>query len=113
MSPGINDPGTAVICLHALSDIFAYRLYNKVPSILYDEKEEARVYIPSPTFGEMFEKCIHPIWNYGKKDAYIQNELILMTTQLKAADYKNQYTTLFDNVIQEVEQQKKIQKSNF
>jgi uncharacterized membrane protein len=34
LSPGINDPGTAVISLHALSDMFAFRMYHKLPSIL-------------------------------------------------------------------------------
>ena len=106
LSPGINDPGTAVISLHALSDIFAYRMYHKLPSIRSNEKKEARIYLPSPGFGEMFKKCIYPIWNYGKDDQYIQDELIKMATQLKAADHKNWYSELFDKLIQEVELQK-------
>ena len=28
LSPGINDPGTAVLALHSLSDLLSYRLYN-------------------------------------------------------------------------------------
>ncbi len=96
LSPGINDPGTAVICLQALSDVFAYRLYHRLPSVRNDVKEDARIYIPSPSFGELFHRCIRPIWNYGKHDQYIQDELYHLLTLLKEADHKNRYTEIFD-----------------
>ena len=109
LSPGINDPGTAVICLHALSDLLAYRLRYKLPSGRYDEKSVQRIYIPATTFREIFEKCILPIWNYGKKDDYIQQQLILMTKQLKVADHKKEYAVLFDTLINEVEKEKRVE----
>ena len=34
---------------------------------------------------------------------------MLVTRQLNAADYKNAYTALFDNLIYEIEHQKKTQ----
>ena len=104
LSPGINDPGTAVISLHALSDILAYRLHHRLPSIRYNEKGEQKIYIPTSSFFDMFEKCIRPIWNYGKQDIYIQKELILMAKQLKSADSKKLYSKLFDNLINDVGQ---------
>ncbi len=66
LSPGINDPGTAVISLHSLSDIFLYKLYHSLPSVRLDEEGVKRIYIPCSSFKDIFEKCIHPIWNYGK-----------------------------------------------
>ena len=107
LSPGINDPGTAVISLNALSDLLAYRLSHKLPSARYNNKEELRIYVPTTTFTEIFEKSIYPIWNYGKKDAYIQNALIHLTTQLKMADYKKHHSGLFDALIEKVEKEKK------
>ena len=109
LSPGINDPGTAVICLHALSDLLAYRLRYKLPSGRYDEKSVQRIYIPATTFREIFEKCVLPIWNYGKKDDYIQQQLILMTKQFKVADHKKEYAVLFDTLINEVEKEKRVE----
>lgn len=106
LSPGINDPGTAVISLHALSDLLAYRLNHKLPAARHNDKGEQRIYVPTTTFSEIFEKSIYPIWNYGKKDEYIQNELIHLTKQLKTADHKNQHTGLFDALIKEVEKEK-------
>lgn len=106
LSPGINDPGTAVISLHALADIFAYRLYEKLPDIRYNHKNEPKIYVPTSTFIDMFEKCIHPIWNYGKEDDYIQQQLLFIAKQLKTADHKDEYTELFDQLIHDVEREK-------
>ena len=105
LSPGINDPATAVLTLHALSDILAYKLYHNLPSLKVDNNGIKRIYVPTSSFDEIFEKCIRPIWNYGKKDQYIQKELILMASQLKAADFKKWHTSLFDQLIKEVEKE--------
>jgi uncharacterized membrane protein len=104
LSPGINDPATAVISLHALTDLLAYRLHHKLPSVICNEKDEPRIFIPSSSFRDMFEKCIIPIWNYGKKDQYIQDELIFMAKQLIAVDQKKLHTPLFEKLIKDVSQ---------
>lgn len=104
LSPGINDPATAVLSLHALADIFAFRLYQKSPSIHYDSNGQARIELPSTSFEDLFLKCIYPILHYGKQDQYIQKAIIFMTEQLKTLDYKNTYTVLFDKLIREVKE---------
>ena len=106
LSPGINDPGTAVISLHALSDLLAYRLDHKLPSVRCNEKGEPKIFIPTTTFKKIFEKCIYPIWNYGKEDQYIREEMIKMATQLKVADYKKHHSGLFDSLIEKVRKEK-------
>ena len=105
LSPAINDPATAVISLQYLSDILSFKLYHNPPSLREDEDGVKRIYIPCSSFTDMFQKCIYPIWNYGKKDQYIQNEIINMIRQLKFADHKNLYTNLFDKLLMEVEYQ--------
>ncbi|MEO9005283.1 MAG: DUF2254 family protein, partial [Ginsengibacter sp.] len=112
LSPGINDPGTAVISVHALSDIFEYKLYHNLPSVKIDKDGVKRIYVPSSSFSDLFEKCILPIWNYGKNDEYIQDELIMMANQLKAADEKMWHTPLFDHLINDIERQKEIKIGN-
>ncbi|MEO5942619.1 MAG: DUF2254 domain-containing protein, partial [Ferruginibacter sp.] len=102
LSPGINDPATAVISLHALSDLFAYRLHHKLPSIIRNEKNEPRIFIPTSSFSDMFEKCFIPIWNYGKKDQYIQDELVFMSKQLIAVDDKNLHRPLLEKLIRDI-----------
>lgn len=110
LSPGINDPATAVLSLHSLSDLFSFRLHHKVPALRFDESGQVRIFLPSSSFTDMIEKCIHPIWNYGKQDQYIRDELLLMTRQLKVFDSANLYTEVFEKIIQDVEEQKHVQK---
>ncbi|MEP7251292.1 MAG: DUF2254 domain-containing protein [Ginsengibacter sp.] len=106
LSPGINDPATAVISLHALADLFAYKLYHNLPAVRLDKEKVKRIYIPTSSFNDMFEKCFYPIWNYGSKDEYIQNEFISMLKQLRTADDKKMYAEVFDKLIIEVNKQK-------
>ncbi len=98
LSPGINDPATAVIALHSLSDLLSCIFYCKVPLQRRDKEKITRIYIPTSSFEGLFEKCIYPIWNYGKKDQYIQNELSQVIEQLRVADFKNKYNDLFDKM---------------
>lgn len=103
LSPGINDPGTAVIALNALSDIFCYKLYCNLSELIIDSENTGRIQIPSSSFKDLFEKCIHPIWNYGKNDQYIQDTLLHFLNQLKAVDVKNWHSDTFDSMRTKVE----------
>lgn len=102
LSPGINDPATAVISLHALTDLLSFRLSNCLPLIIKDQNGIARIHVNSSTFDSLFIKCIYPIWNYGQKDQYIQNELKLMLAQLEQADAKHFYQSLFNDLLEKI-----------
>lgn len=106
LSPGINDPATAVLTVHALSDLFSYKLYHNLPEVTKDAEGVKRIFKPVSTFTDMFEKCIDPIWNYGKSDQYIQNVLVMMARQLKAVDVKQLHTPMFDELIGKVNAQR-------
>ncbi len=106
LSPGINDPATAVLSLHALFSLLQYKMTHELPEILFDDQKTARIYRPTSTFLESFEKCIVPIWNYGKEDQYIQNELLAMLNQLKNLDLKRKFSALFDEWIPKIESAK-------
>ncbi|MBD0377715.1 MAG: DUF2254 domain-containing protein, partial [Flavisolibacter sp.] len=43
LSPGINDPATAVLSLHALSDLLAYYLHQPVSSVVCDQEKNVRI----------------------------------------------------------------------
>ena len=106
LSPGINDPATAVLSLHALFSLLQYKMTHELPEILFDDQKTARIYRPTSTFLESFEKCIVPIWNYGKEDQYIQNELLAMLNQLKNLDLKRKFSALFEEWIPKIESAK-------
>ncbi len=86
LSPGINDPETAVLSIHALADLFRYRLYNYLPLTFADENKVIRISVKELSFEELFVECFHPIWSYGKDDKYIQEALLIMTGQLLHCD---------------------------
>ena len=98
LSPGINDPGTAVLALHSLADLLAYRLYNNYQNIKIDANGDTRIYIPNSSFIELFNYCIYPIWKYGKKDPYIQSTIKEIVRQLRIVDFKNSQAKDFSDL---------------
>ncbi|MEP7229557.1 MAG: DUF2254 domain-containing protein [Ginsengibacter sp.] len=83
LSPGINDPGTAVQCLRALSKLFIFRMNNFPAGQVKDKEGRARIIVEEITPGDMFSICFLPIWKYGKDDLMIQSELLQILTHLR------------------------------
>ncbi|SFB69027.1 Uncharacterized membrane protein [Kaistella jeonii] len=106
LSPGINDPTTAVLSTHAIFSLLQFKMTNELPQILFDDQKTARIFRPTSTFIQNFEKCILPIWNYGRKDQYIQTELLGMITQLQHLDLQNKFGSLFKVWLERIEIEK-------
>lgn len=83
LSPGINDPGTAVISLHAVGDLLAYKLQHFCEVYLKDKEGFIRIMTKEKTFEEIFTEYISPVWDYGKNDRAIQREMLQILMQLK------------------------------
>ncbi|GHB73400.1 DUF2254 domain-containing protein [Persicitalea jodogahamensis] len=83
LSPGINDPGTAIIALQALSKLFAYRIVHFPDNVARNADGQVRVLIEELTFDKMFANTILPVWDYGKEDRLVQHELFHLLTQLQ------------------------------
>ncbi|MEO8583607.1 MAG: DUF2254 domain-containing protein [Flavitalea sp.] len=101
LSPGINDPGTAVISVHALGSLLAYRMFHSGPNVLSDEKGTNRIWVVNYSFADIFTRCMHPIQIYGKDDPYIREALKKLIDQLKSLDSEGLYWTLFQNFTQQ------------
>lgn len=76
LSPGINDPGTACICIDYLTDLFV--LWNRLKDwgVYYDQNRNPRLVVRSFSFEDLFNICIGPIRRYGKEDLLIANKLL-------------------------------------
>ena len=99
LSPGINDPGTAILSLQAIGDLLAYRLTH-FPLAIFDDKEgERRIITKERTFEEMFEEYLLPIWDYGKEDRLLQHEMLHILTLLNG----QQHEPIIKKLLQEVE----------
>lgn len=81
LSPGINDPGTACLSLRALFDLLKYRLCFFPENVLKNEENIERVYLNEAGFETIFTASILPVWDYGKNDRIIQNEMANLLNQ--------------------------------
>jgi uncharacterized membrane protein len=83
LSPGINDPGTAVLSMRALFSLFTFRICHFPENVIMDENKKAQIISKELTFENLFTETLIPIWNYGKEDRMIQQELYRLLTQLQ------------------------------
>lgn len=65
LSPGINDPGTAVRAIHYLIMLFTETSHLYPYVLLKDSNNEIRVYQKLPDLKTLFFECISPIRNFA------------------------------------------------
>lgn len=76
LSPGINDPGTAVEALRSMVDLLIYRAENFPHTVVKDKKGKPRIFLKQTHPEEIFSRYILPVWDYGKNDRLVVNEFI-------------------------------------
>lgn len=84
LSPGINDPGTAIESLRALFQLFCYRACNFPNNIIQNNEMKVRIITKELTFENIFTQTVFPIWDYGKNDRMVQRELYSLLDQLQS-----------------------------
>jgi uncharacterized membrane protein len=99
LSPGINDPGTAIISFRALIDLLGFRATHFPPSTIAQENNPFAIHCNELSFEELFERAVYPIWDYGKEDRMLRREFKLLLGQLTILIASSSVTAL----IQEVE----------
>jgi len=105
LSPGINDPGTAILSLHNLMDLLSYRLQHFPNPILADDQGVPRIFLKELTFTMLFEKYVLPIWDYGKADRLLREELYHLLIQLQEITRDNANQQTINTLLNEVAQQ--------
>ncbi len=77
MSPGINDPGTAVKAIDMLSILLIARLkINAINYACYQPEEAPLLYFHETSFDELLHDNFTPLRNYAKADAYVMTNVI-------------------------------------
>lgn len=82
LSPGINDPGTAILCLHRLTDLLCRYLQWQPANTLVDGEGCRRVSWPLERFHSLLHRLLAPILHYGKQDQRVLLELLGATRTL-------------------------------
>ncbi len=102
LSPGINDPDTAVISFQVLCDLLLYRMKHYPETNFFDAAKKLRIITAERSFEEMFSICLMPIWDYGKDDRMIQNEMETMLSQMLSVSNEDCVRKLYDQVITKI-----------
>lgn len=68
LSPGINDPGIARICIDYLGDLLATWMTKEQKNIVIDKEGKARIILNKYDFTTLIGICFTPIKAYAKKD---------------------------------------------
>ena len=89
LSPGLNDPGTAIKAIDYLTDLFILRMRLTDERVLCDEDDEIRVIFLHETFERVLKINLNPIRLYGKSSSVIVLRLLYMFRSLlhKVSEY--------------------------
>lgn len=82
MSPGINDPGTAINAIDYLTDLFALRMQKRNNGIIFQE-EKAPLKIAIIPFKELIYNVMASLRTYCKQDPIMVQKLLWMLDYLQ------------------------------
>lgn len=83
LSPGINDPGTAVLSLREIFQLLSFRLSHHPRQTYLNANNQLRIVTKDKTFEEIFSEMVLPIWDYGKLDRTVQDEFYSLLSQFQ------------------------------
>lgn len=101
MSPGVNDPGTALNATDYLSQLFSLRIRKNDKSLIYIEKE-AYVSMATVDFKDLIYQVMAALRTYCKHDVVIVEKLLKMLLHLKNILNKDdiKYLEIIENEIE-------------
>lgn len=82
MSPGINDPGTAVNAIDYLTELFSLRM-KKGDEMVFSDNEKCLLRIASVSFRELIYNVMASLRTYCKHDPIMVQKMIWMLDYLK------------------------------
>lgn len=83
LSPGINDPATAVATLGAVATVLAELAERRLdPLVRTDDQGQVRAVITQPSFGEVLALACDQPRRYGRGEPAVLTELLRMLTDL-------------------------------
>ena len=78
MSPGINDPGTAINAIDYLTELFAIRMAKRDKTYYSNDNNEAVISIRTVNFDELIYNVMAGLRTYCKHDVIVVQKLLVM-----------------------------------
>lgn len=97
MSPGINDPGTAINAIDYMTELFALRMKKRDTSYLFDEDDNAYVSIKTVNFEALMYNVMAALRTYSKHDVIVVQKLFMMLTYL--LDHADAFDKIYRKII--------------
>ena len=89
LSPGINDPFTAITCVDRLGSALHRLAQRKMPSpFRLDDQDQLRVIAPAVTFPEIVNASFGPIRQYARSSALVTIRLLESIAVIAAAAHR-------------------------
>lgn len=77
LSPGINDPFTAIACADRLASAFCQLAQRRFPGpCRYDDAQRLRIIAPAHTFSELADLAFNPLRNYARTSVEVTLRLL-------------------------------------
>lgn len=100
LSPGINDPTTAVAAINAMATVISDLASRSRPvAVLTDEQGRARAAIPQSSFGELLALACDQPRRYGRNEPAVLTELLRMLTDVAETAAVDAYREAIANQI--------------
>lgn len=104
LSPGINDPGTALQAIHFLTDLFYMLMRLEGQKVLRHKDGTAFLIYPSVPFEDTFYLTAGSIRNFALHDVAVLSELIRMIKKLQERDGGGRFKKLFCRELEAIEE---------
>ena len=101
MSPGINDPGTAINAIDYLTELFSLRMQKSDESI-FSKDEKELLQIATVSFRELVYYIMASLRTYCKHDPIMVQKLLWMLT------YLEKQPTVSENYLQIIKKEKEV-----
>lgn len=92
MSPGINDPGTAINAIDYMTDLFVLRMKKRDTSYLFDDDDNAFISIKTVSFDRLMYNVMAALRTYCKHDIIVIQKLFMML------EYLLEHAEAFDQI---------------
>ncbi|RMB57634.1 DUF2254 domain-containing protein [Dokdonia sinensis] len=86
MSPGINDPGTAITCIDYLTELFALRMLKRDKSYILNKNKVALVSLDTVDFDQLLYFIFASLRQYCKADFVMMHKMLISLYYLKNVD---------------------------
>ncbi|PIQ21754.1 MAG: hypothetical protein COW65_07290, partial [Cytophagales bacterium CG18_big_fil_WC_8_21_14_2_50_42_9] len=104
LSPGINDPGTAIQAIDYLMDLFSRLQTLRGQKIIrHKDGTPCIIYAPVP-FEETFYLCLASIRPYSSEDVTVQSRLITLISKISEQDEEDLHKSLFEKELNSIEE---------